>query len=249
MAKTDPILMYDLAGVQDTFRISPFCWRIRMALAHKKLAVEAIPWRMVEKDRIIQSNSITVPVIVDDGKVISDSWAIAEYLDQAYPANPLFDSSQARAYCLWIHHWTERIFHPLIVPIILEEVLSILHPGDLEYFRSTREAAYGKPLEQIFDRSPSAFARLSEALAPMRRIFRHGAFLAGAAPAYGDYVVFGAFQWARCCSSAALFHGSGDPMIGWFERMLDLFGGLGRSAATPFEGQQRISNSTGTGAK
>lgn len=248
MAETAPIRMYDLAGGHDALRISPFCWRIRMALAHKKLSVETIPWRMVEKDRIVESNSITVPVIVDGGKVVTDSWAIAEYLDQAYPGHSLFDSPQARAYCLWIHHWTERVVHPLIVPIILEDVLSVLHPGDLEYFRSTREAAFGRPLEHVFDRTPAAFSRLSDAVAPVRRVLRHSAFLAGAAPAYGDYVVFGAFQWARCCSNAALLHGADDPMIGWFERMLDLHGGLGRSAAIPVNGQQ-ISTSTETGAK
>ena len=87
-----------------------------MAIAHKRLPVEIIPWRMIEKDKIVSANSITVPVVVDGTSVVADSWAIAEYLDRAHPEHPLFDSAQARAYCLWIHHWTERIVHPLIVP-------------------------------------------------------------------------------------------------------------------------------------
>jgi glutathione S-transferase len=226
-----PIQMYDLAGADDAWRISPFCWRIRMALAHKGLPVRTIPWRMVEKDKIVSSSSITVPVIVDRGRAVADSWAIAEYLDEAYPGAALFESAQARAYCRWIHHWTERTLHTLIVPIILEEVIGLLHPMDLDYFRATRERAFGKPLEQVFDRSPAAHAKLNEALSPLRRVLRTSDFLAGTQPAFGDYIVFGAFQWMRCCSAQNLFRDSDDPLAAWFDRLLDLHGGLGRAAA------------------
>jgi glutathione S-transferase len=224
------IQMYDLAGADDDRRISPFCWAIRMALAHKGLAVQTIPWRMVEKDKIASANSKTVPVIVDGEKTIGDSWAIAEYLDNAYPNNPLFESPQARAYCLWIHHWSARTLHALIVPIILEDVVRLLHQKDAAYFRTTRERMFGKPLEEVYDRSPSAFAKLTEALAPVRRALRHNAFLAGLQPAFGDYVVFGAFQWARCCSQEYLFRNVDDPLDSWFDRMLELYGGLGKRA-------------------
>lgn len=232
MTRPAALRLYDLAGVDDELRISPFCWRIRMALAHKGLPFDVVPWRMVEKDRIAGSGSATVPVIADGDRRIGDSWTIARYLDDRYPERPLFDSPQARAYGLFIHHWTERTLHPLIVPLILEDVLAVLHPMDSAYFRSSREAAFGKPLEAVLDRSPAAFARLKEAVAPTRRTLRHSAFLGGTAPAYGDYIVFGAFQWARCCSNAPLLAERGDPMLDWFERMLDLHDGLARAAAT-----------------
>ena len=77
MSGAAPVRLYDLAGVRDEFRISPFCWRIRMAIAHKRLPVEIIPWRMIEKDKIVSANSITVPVVVDGTSVVADSWAIA----------------------------------------------------------------------------------------------------------------------------------------------------------------------------
>ena len=222
--------MYDLAGADDDRRISPFCWRVRLALAHKGLKVRTIPWRMVEKDKIASAKVITVPVIVDGEKTIGDSWPIAVYLDEAYPEHPLFDSPQARAYCLWIHHWTERVLHPLIVPIILEDVIAILHEKDADYFRSTRERAFGMPVEQVFDRSPQAFDRLARALAPLRRVLLQSQFIAGSQPAFGDYIVFGAFQWARCCSAQRVLAKNDDPMIPWFGRMLDLYDGLGRVA-------------------
>jgi glutathione S-transferase len=202
-----------------------------MALAHKGLETETIPWRLVEKERIAASRSTTVPVIVDKGSFIADSWVIAEYLDASYPAPPLFDSPQARAYCRWVHSWMERVIHPLVVPLILEDVIRVLHPGDVDYFKRTREASFGKPLDQVCDRSPQAWTNLSRALSPVRQVLRENPYISGNSPAFGDYIVFGTFQWARCCSGNALLTGKANPMVDWFGRMLDLFDGLGRSAA------------------
>lgn len=240
MSPRTAIRLYDLAGAQDELRISPFCWRIRMALAHKHLEYETLPWRLVEKDRIVHSNAITVPVIVDGARVVGDSWRIAEYLDATYPDRPLFESEQAKSYCRWIHHWTERVLHPLIVPLILEDVLRGLHPKDVDYFVRTREEAYGKPIGEICDRSADALARLTAATSFVRRTLRDSQFLAGEAPAYGDYVLFGALQWARCCSPYELIQ-DGDPMALWFDRMLDLYDGLGRKAARFTPSRQKAS--------
>jgi glutathione S-transferase len=61
------ITLYDLAGAETDRRFSPFCWRTRMALAHKGLDVETAPWRFTEKDKLPQPNVGRVPVIVDGG--------------------------------------------------------------------------------------------------------------------------------------------------------------------------------------
>src|SRR5690242_13489327 len=82
------ITLYDLAGVEADRRFSPFCWRTRMALAHKGLDVETVPWRFTEKDRLPQPNAGRVPVIVDGGEVVHDSSAIAEYLENRYADRP-----------------------------------------------------------------------------------------------------------------------------------------------------------------
>ena len=67
------ITMYDLCGAEAERRFSPFCWRARMALAHKGLEVETIPWRFTEKEKLPTPNAGRVPVIVDDGRVVHDS--------------------------------------------------------------------------------------------------------------------------------------------------------------------------------
>src|ERR1700751_4690047 len=79
------IALYDLAGAEADRRFSPFCWRTRMALAHKGLEVETVLWRFIEKDKLPKPNRGRVPVIVDDDRVVHDSTAIAGYLDERYP--------------------------------------------------------------------------------------------------------------------------------------------------------------------
>ncbi len=228
--KRNPITLYDLAGIDDDLRISPFCWGIKMALAHKQLDYEAVPWRLIEKERVAASKGTTAPVIVDGVVTVGDSWRIAEYLDSTYPDRPLFASEQAKAYCRWIHLWTERVLHPLIVPIILEDVLKAIHPIDIDYFRRTREHAYGKPLTDVCDRSDAAHASLFTATSFVRRMLREAPFISGESPSYGDYILFGAYQWARCCSDAQLFRDQDDPTRLWFARMLGLYDGLGNRA-------------------
>jgi glutathione S-transferase len=227
-ATASSVVMYDLAGAEDERRISPFCWRVRMALAHKQLSVEARPWRMVEKTRIAASGVTTVPVIVDGGRMVGDSWAIAEYLERAYPDRPpLFADAASHALASMVHDWAERL-HRLLVPLILREVIAHLHPKDTAYFRQSREQAFGKPLEKVMDDSPAAFSRFDRALSPFRHLLRESAYLCGTSPAYADYIVFGVFQWARACSTRTLTHDERDPLRAWLDRMDGLFGGLAR---------------------
>jgi glutathione S-transferase len=77
--------LYDLAGAEPDRRFSPYCWRARMALAHKELPVTTIPWRFSDKDKIAPSGQGRVPVLVDNGRWIADSWVIANYLEDTYP--------------------------------------------------------------------------------------------------------------------------------------------------------------------
>src|SRR4028119_1499083 len=102
--------LYDLAGASDNCRFSPFCWRVKMALRHKGLQVEEIPWRFTEKDIIAFSGQKLVPVLVDGDKIITDSWEIARYLEAAYPDSPsLVGGVVGEAEALFIKFWCEQI--------------------------------------------------------------------------------------------------------------------------------------------
>ena len=66
-------------------------------------------------------------------------------------------------------------------------------------------------------------------LDPLRRTVERQDFISGKAPAYADYVVFGAFQWVRAISDLEVL-AADDPVRSWRSRMLDLFDGLARRA-------------------
>ena len=80
--------LFDLAGAQSERRFSPYCWRIRLALAHKGLDVETIPWRFTDKEALAFSGQARVPVLVHDGKTVVDSWVIANYLEETFADTP-----------------------------------------------------------------------------------------------------------------------------------------------------------------
>ncbi|WP_031404470.1 glutathione S-transferase family protein [Thiomonas sp. FB-Cd] len=222
--------LFDLAGADDGLRFSPNCWRTRLALAHKGLGVETIAWRFTEKDAIAQSGQGKVPVLVDGDKWLHESWDIAEYLEDNYPDGPsLFGCAQGRATARFINQWSSEILHPAVARVVVPDIPAVLHEKDRDYFRTTREAAFGRTFEALAAERDEALAALDRTLGVMRSVLAKQSFVAGAAPAYADHAIFGAFQWARVISPVKLT-APDDPVSAWVDRMLDAYDGLARSA-------------------
>jgi glutathione S-transferase len=229
-----PLTMYDLAGAEAERRFSPFCWRAKMALAHKGLAVETVPWRFTEKDQLPQPNQGRVPVIVDGNRVVHDSTAIADYLEEHYPDRPsLFGDDIGRALTRFVQNWTETVLQVGLVRLVVLDIHRHSHPKDQPYFRSSREERFGTTLEEVVKDREARLPALRASLDPLRRTVERQDFISGTAPAYPDYIVFGAFQWARAISDFEVL-AADDPVRAWRGRMLDLFDGLARRA--PGEG-------------
>ncbi len=224
------ITMYDLAGSEAERRFSPFCWRARMALAHKGLAVETVPWRFTEKDKLPQPNDGRVPVIVDAGRVVHDSTAIADYLEARYAERPsLFGGEAGRALTRFVQNWTETVLQPGLIRLVLLDIHRHIGPADQAYFRADREKRFGATLEAVVAGREARLPQFRTSLDPLRRTVERQQFVAGDLPAYADYIVFGAFQWARAISDFELL-AEGDPVRAWRGRVLDLFDGLARRA-------------------
>jgi glutathione S-transferase len=203
-----------------------------MALAHKGLAVETIPWRFTEKEALAFSGQDRVPVIRDGDRVVSDSWAIAEYLEDTYPDRPsLFGGDGGRAHARFINAWADNVMHGGIIRLIVRDLLDVVAPKDQAYFRESREARFGITLEQIQQGRESRVGEFRASLLPVRLVLGKQAWLGGAAPSYADFIVFGSLQWPRCATRFELLERD-DPIFAWRERMLDLFDGLGRRAKT-----------------
>jgi glutathione S-transferase len=223
-----PIKMYDLAGVEPERRFSPFCWRTKLALAHKQLEVETIPWRYKDKPAIAFANWDRVPVIVDNGKPVVDSWPIALHLEAAYPSRPsLFNG--ATGLSRFYNTWTDAVLNPAIARMVVVDILNHLIPEDQPDFRESREQRLGMKLEDVAKDREARLPAFSQLLEPLRQTLASQPYLGGDAPLYADYIVFGSLMWPRCISQLRLLDPA-DSVNAWSERLLDAFDGMPRKA-------------------
>jgi glutathione S-transferase len=222
------IQMYDLCGAESDRRFSPFCWRSKFALAHKQLVYEAVAWKFTEREVIAAHGSKTVPVIVDGDTKVSDSWAIAEYLEATYPDAPsLFPNGLGEV--RFVKAWTETVLHPGLGPLVMFDIYRHVAPEDEAYFRESREARIGMTLEALHEGRDGRVAGFRKAMAPLRAMLGVQDWISGSAPAHADHIVMSAFMWARGVSDLKLLEDD-DPINDWRNRMLDLYDGLGRKS-------------------
>lgn len=228
------IQIYDLCGKDDALRFSPYCWRTKMAMHHKGLAYEGLPWRFTEKERLAKSGQERVPVLVDGETIVHDSWAIALYLDKSYADRPaLMVDATARAYGRFINTWADTALVAALAPIAIKAVHDVIDGPDAEYFRSSREARFGKSLEEFGGPhvQEGARAELAKVLRPVEAVLAEHPFLGGQSANYADYIVAGTLMWSHVVSPEPYLEQDGKTAQ-WFERMLDLHDGAGRKAPT-----------------
>jgi glutathione S-transferase len=217
-------LLYELAAADPDLRFSPFCWRTKLALAHKNLSYETVPWRFTEKEAIAFSGQTKVPVLVDGDNVIADSEAIAAYLDDTYPNEPpLYGEPPAPALTLFVRSWTETRLQPALLRILAPDIFARLDERDKDYFRTTREERLGCTLEELAARRAEHVAAFESVLTPLLTLLSQQDFIAGDAPGYADHIVFGALQWAKLTSSTPLFAEDSTIAI-WMAAVLETYG-------------------------
>ena len=222
--------LYDLAGAEPERRFSPYCWRTKLALMHKGLAFETIPWRFTEKDAIAFSGQGRVPVLLDGDRVVFDSWTIATYLEVSYPDRPsLFRSDGGRAVTRFVTAWADTILIGGILRLVVTDIFAHLHDKDRAYFRETREKRLGATLEAVSANRNTDVLTFRKTLEPVRTVLAAQPYFGGEMPAYADYAAFGCFQWARCISSFPLLL-KDDPVWAWRDRLLSTFDGFARNA-------------------
>ena len=225
-----PLNLFELVGTDETRPFSPYCWRTRMALAHKGLSADSIPWRFTEKAAIAPHGSDKVPVLLDGENAVVDSWVIANYLEDAYPdRRSLFGGDGGRAVGRMINGWGDIAVVGGIFPLVVADIPGHLGPVDADYFRKSREARLGKPLEEATAGRDKSVVGFRKSLEPMRLTLKAQPYLGGNAPNYADYIVFGGFQWARVVSPFKLLE-QDDPVYAWRERLLDAFDGMARKS-------------------
>ena len=197
-----------------------------MALAHKRLNVECMPWHFTEKDKIKFSGQERVPVLIDGSNTISDSWEIAKYLESAYPDRPSLKLDHGEV--LFIKFWSETVLHPELLQLLVLDIHDNLSLKDQSYFRESREKMLGETLEKVVANRQERLPRIQKLLTPLRSTLSKQEYLSGETPGFSDYIVFGAFQWARCISSFSILNDN-DIVYKWRNKMLNMYEGLALS--------------------
>jgi glutathione S-transferase len=108
------------------FPVCPFCRKVRVVLREKELAAELQveePWR--RRPEFVPLNpAVEVPVLEDGPLVVSDSAAICEYLEDAYPDRPLLGATlEERAETRRLVAWFDVKFNREVTDLLWREKL------------------------------------------------------------------------------------------------------------------------------
>jgi len=130
--------LYDLAGAEPERRFSPYCWRVKMALAHKGLPFDTIPWRFTDKDAIAFSGQGRVPVLIDGDQIVFDS---AEWGLNDLPVGCELPISTAREWGLFI----SRAIREGESPEFSEPGMFLVRPNGTLFYAARSSAPWGRP--------------------------------------------------------------------------------------------------------
>ncbi|WP_424930152.1 glutathione S-transferase family protein [Amaricoccus tamworthensis] len=105
-------------------QLSPFCRKIRLVLAEKKIEIELVeekPWER-RMDFLRMNPARQVPVFRQDDLVLADSNAIFEYIEEVHPEPPLLPKNPIdRAEARRLAAWFDDKFHDEVTKNLLYE--------------------------------------------------------------------------------------------------------------------------------
>jgi glutathione S-transferase len=104
--------------------LSPFCRKVRLCLAEKRIEVELIEERYWEPqpDFLRRNPAGKVPVLRFEDRVMSESTPICEYIEERFPEPPLMPkSADARFEVRRLVAWFDDKFHDEVTSKLLYE--------------------------------------------------------------------------------------------------------------------------------
>ncbi|KAF9329904.1 hypothetical protein BG006_007075, partial [Podila minutissima] len=136
---------------------SPAVWRAKMALHYKGVTYESLPLTFLDIPKVIPQTCTniaapTVPTLVlEDGQGLTDSFAIAEYLEEKYPDRPsLFGANPSEKNLQrFFESYVQSKLHPSIQRMVYEDMYNMQDDDNAHYFRSSREKSSGRPYHLI----------------------------------------------------------------------------------------------------
>ncbi|MCX7646764.1 MAG: glutathione S-transferase family protein [Rhodobacteraceae bacterium] len=108
------------------FALSPFCRKVRLVLAEKRIEVELVEERYWERgaEFLRRNPAGKVPVLRSNGRLMPESQAICEYLEETHPDPPLMPRDpegryEARRLVAW---FDDKFHHEVTSKLLYERV-------------------------------------------------------------------------------------------------------------------------------
>lgn len=106
--------------------LSPFCRKVRLVMAEKRLEVELVEERYWEQepDFMRRNPAGKVPVLRYNGQMMAESQPICEYLEELHPTPPLMPKEagaryEVRRLCAW---FDDKFHHEVTANLLYERV-------------------------------------------------------------------------------------------------------------------------------
>ncbi|KAA1467421.1 hypothetical protein DENSPDRAFT_832462 [Dentipellis sp. KUC8613] len=215
-----PILFYDIPDKAWSGQSwSPNTWRTKICLNIKGLPFKTVYVEYPDIARVCKEIGAeptdtrdgeplyTLPVIQDPntGAVISDSYNIAQYLDEKYPTTPQLIPPGTEAFQrMFVSVYGQKTRGP-IYKLIVVPVCNQLPPRSAQYFRETRTKALQMSLE---DFAPKPGQETEEMWKALRTVYSQvhswlsangedKLYFMGDKPVWADAVLLSALLWLR----------------------------------------------------
>lgn len=116
--------------------LSPFCRKVRLVLAEKRIEVELVEDRFWEAgSELLRRNPAgKLPVLRMDGRLLAESQAICEYLDENYPQPALMPDTpieryEVRRLCTWFDDkFNSEVTQPVMTERVWKKVMNAGYP-------------------------------------------------------------------------------------------------------------------------
>ncbi|WP_368085689.1 glutathione S-transferase N-terminal domain-containing protein [Vibrio splendidus] len=211
------ITFYELCG-EDGLQFSPYCWRTKMCLLHKKMAFSTTDLSFIDIQTQFKEQFSTLPAIKDGETVLSDSFKIADYLEANYPESPsLFGCEKGRLMAFFFHEWAASL-HSEIAKIAIFDIYCKLKDRDKAYFRSSREKHFQDTLENVQSNNQElAKIDLLKKIKVLESYLAKTRYLSDEAPMYSDYIVYGTLKWLLSTSDSFAEEMLTNNVLNWYK--------------------------------
>ena len=223
----DELLLYDLTD-------SPFCAKVRICLQVKGVPYRRLPLTVGTLRQLRRLNPLgKVPVLMEGGRPLADSSAIARHLETTYPEPPLLPADPAaRAYCNLIEDWADESLYfvvgafkwlnPANRATAVARTMADLDGGALRpvvarlvarrIVKGYRAWGYGPGSLEHFE------GRMRDSLGWLAELVTGRAFLLGRSLTLADVAVYAQLAWMRGYAEARLLDEQ-PAVVEWLARL------------------------------